>query len=152
LSFINSIADRRLFFLADEGGLLLIAGTFVDDFKGVVHSETKAIEFNKAWEERYREPPDIDAATREILGLNYVRVGTGRNGDRDQLRQVKSKALGILSDELSGLGHRIGVGAQCSSLLPPGALSRLECSAGPDNALMPESVLPRGRSILGLAG
>ena len=80
LSFIDSITDRRLFFLADEGGLLLIAGTFVDDFKGVVHSETKAIEFNKTWEERYREPPDIDAATREILGLKKGAVQHSRPG------------------------------------------------------------------------
>ena len=54
--------------------------------------------------------------------------------------------------ELSGLGPRLGAGAQCATPLPHGSLSRLESGARPDNELLPDSVLPRARSILGLAG
>ena len=34
--FTQSTADRRLFYLKDKTGLLLMAGTFVSDFKLVV--------------------------------------------------------------------------------------------------------------------
>ena len=40
--------DRRLFYLHDATGLLLLVGTFVDDCKLVVQSEAMAAAFNKA--------------------------------------------------------------------------------------------------------
>ena len=45
--FAKFIADRRLFYLHDKPRLLVMAGTFVDDFKLVVQSETKAAAFNE---------------------------------------------------------------------------------------------------------
>ena len=68
----QSITDRRLFHLIDENGPLLIVGTF----KVVVQSESKAAEFTKAWEERYRVPPDVEATARNFLGLKYTRDGS----------------------------------------------------------------------------
>ena len=49
---ITVLTDRRLFLLTDEDGLILIVGTFVDDSKVMVQSESKAAEFSKAWEKR----------------------------------------------------------------------------------------------------
>ena len=40
--FKQSIVDRRLFYLHDKSGPMLMAGTFVDDCKLVVQSETMA--------------------------------------------------------------------------------------------------------------
>ena len=82
--FTQSITDRRLFHLTDENGLLLIVGAFVDDCKVVVQSESKAAEYTKAWEERYRDPP-----RRRGNGARFFRaqVQPGRSGDLDQLQQ-----------------------------------------------------------------
>ena len=46
----KSIVDRRLFYLHEKLGLLLMLGTFVVDCKLAVQSETMAAAFNKAWE------------------------------------------------------------------------------------------------------
>ena len=53
---------------------------------------------------------------------------------------------------MGGLAPRSGVGAQCTTPLPEKSLSMLERGAGPGNRLLPDSALPRARSILGLAG
>jgi len=143
--FTQSITDRRLFHLADEGGRLLIVGTFVDDCKVVIQSESKAAEFTKAWEERYRDPPDVEATARDFLGLKYTRVGS-------TITISCNKATDDLAEKLEGIATRAGAGAQCASPLPDKALSLLEMGAGPGNKLLPEAALPRARSILGLAG
>ena len=143
--FTQSITDRRLFHLTDKGGLLLIAGTFVDDYKVVVQSESKAAEFTRAWEKRYRDPPEVEATARDFLGPKYTRCGW-------VITVSCQKATGDLAKKLSGLGPRLGDGAQCTSPLPEGSLSRLDLGAGPDNGLLLDSTLPRARSILGLAG
>ena len=143
--FTQSITDRRLFHLTDEGGRLLIVGTFVDDCKVVIQSESKAAEFTKAWEERYRDPPDVEATARDFLGLKYTRVGS-------TITISCNKATDDLAEKLDGIAPRAGAGAQCTSPLPDKALSLLELGAGPGNRLLPESALPRARSILGLAG
>ena len=46
--FAQSIVDRRLFYLHDSTGLLLMVGTSVSVCKLVVHSETMAAAFNEA--------------------------------------------------------------------------------------------------------
>ena len=51
-----------------------MVGTFVDDCKLVVQSETMAAASNEAWKRRYRDPPDAEATAREFLGLKYVRA------------------------------------------------------------------------------
>ena len=66
--FTQSIVDRRLFYLHDKSGLLLMVGTFVGDCRLVVQSETIAAAFNEAWERKYRGPPDADATARDFLG------------------------------------------------------------------------------------
>ena len=48
IGLTQSIVDRRLFYRHNKSGLLLMAGTFVDDLKLVVQSETKAAAFTKA--------------------------------------------------------------------------------------------------------
>ena len=143
--FTQPITDRRLFKLTDEDGLLPIAGTFVHDFKVVVQSESKAAEFSKAWEERHRDPPDVETTARDFLGLEFTRDGS-------VITISCHKATGDLVVKLSGLSPRLGAGAQCTSPLPEGSLSRLESGAGPDSRLLPDSTLPRARSILGLTG
>ena len=67
--FTQSTANRRLFYLHGKSGILLMADTSVDDCMLVVQSGTMAAAFNKAWEERYRDPPVVDAAARDFLGL-----------------------------------------------------------------------------------
>ena len=111
----------------------------------MVQSETKAAEFIKAWKKRYRDPPGVDATARDFLGLKYVRDGP-------VIAISCHKAIDDLAEKLSGLGPRQGAGAQCASPLHPGFLNRLESSAGPDNAPLPDSALPQARSTLGLAG
>ena len=46
--FAQSTVDRRLFYLHDKAGLLLMVSTFVDDCKPVVQSGTVTAAFNKA--------------------------------------------------------------------------------------------------------
>ena len=62
------------------------------------------------------------------------------------------KALGDLEEKLGDLRPGAGAGAHCTVPLPPAALRQLERGPGLENALMPDSVLPRARSILGLGG
>ena len=62
------------------------------------------------------------------------------------------RATGDLAEKLSGLGPRLGAGAQCTLLLPEGPLNRLESGAGHDNKTLPDSALPRARRTLGFAG
>ena len=114
--FTQSITDRRLFPLTDEGGLLLVVGTFVDDFKVVVQSESNADKFTRAWEERYRDPPDAEATARDFLGLKYTRDGS-------VISISCNKATDDLAEKLNGLGPRLGAGAQCTTPLPEGPLS-----------------------------
>ena len=142
--FTQSVTDRRLFHLTDKDGLLLIAGMFVDDCKVLVQSDSKVAEFSKAWGERYRDPPDVEATARDLLGLKYTRVGS-------VITISCHNATDDLAEKPSGLGPRLGAGAQCTSPLPEGSLSRLESGAGPDNRWLPDSALPRARRILGLA-
>ena len=97
--------------------------------------ETKAAEFSKALEGRYRDPPDVDSITRDFLGLKYTR-------DRPAIAISCRKATDDLAEKLSDLSPRLGAGAQCTSPLPPGSLSLLEYGAGLDNELLPNSVLP----------
>ena len=66
--FAQSITDRRLFFLTNEDGLLLIAGTFVGDCKAALQSETIAAEFSKAWKKRYRDTPKPTQPPATFLG------------------------------------------------------------------------------------
>ena len=94
--FTQSITDRRLFPLTDEGGLLLVVGTFVDDFKVVVQSESNADKFTRAWEERYRDPPDVEATARGFVGLKYTR-------DDPVITISCNKATNDLAKKLSGL-------------------------------------------------
>ena len=61
--------DRRLFYLQDKSGLLLVVGTFVQDCKLVVYSETMAAAFNGVRKKKYRGPLDADATARDFLGL-----------------------------------------------------------------------------------
>ena len=63
-----------------------------------------------------------------------------------------NKATDDLAEKLDGLAPRVGAGAQCTTPLPEKALSLLELGAGPGNQLLPDSVLLRARSNLGLAG
>ena len=62
------------------------------------------------------------------------------------------KALDDLEKKLGNLKPGEGPGARCAMPLPPAALRELERGPGPANALMPNSILPRARSILGLGG
>ena len=78
--FTQSIVDRRLFYLDDKSGLLLMAGTFVDDFTLVVQSEAMAAALNEAREKRCRDPPDADATARDFLGHKYARATDGEAG------------------------------------------------------------------------
>ena len=135
------MADRRLFHLTEEGGLALIVDTFVDDGRALVQSESKAAELSKAWEVRCCDPPDVDATARDFPGLKYLRDGL-------VIKISCHKATDDLAGKLSGLGPRLGAGAQCTSPLLPGSHSRLESGAGPDNKLLPDSALPRARSTL----
>ena len=82
---------------------------------------------------------------RGFLGLKYTRDGSA-------IPISCHKATGDLAEKLSGLGLCLGAGAQCTSPLPEGPLSRLESGAGPDSRVLPDSTLSRARSILGLAG
>ena len=143
--FTQSITDRRLFHLTDEDGLLLIVGTFVGDCKVVVQSESKAAEFKKAWEERYRDPPDVEATACDFPGLKNGREGSA-------ITASCNKATDDLAEKLDGLAPRAGAGAPCTTPLPEKPLSMLELGAGPGDRLLPDSALPRARSILGLAG
>lgn len=52
--FTQCTVDRRVFYPHDKSGLLLMAGTFVDEYRPVVQSGTMAAAFNKAWEKRNR--------------------------------------------------------------------------------------------------
>ena len=65
----KSILARRLFYLRDQAGLLLMVGKFVGDCQLVVQSGAMAAAFNKALEKKYRDPPDLDATARDFLGL-----------------------------------------------------------------------------------
>ena len=67
--FTQSIVDRRLFYLPNKAGLLLMVGTSVGVCKLVVQSGAMAAAFNKAWEKRYRDPPDVDATAHDFGGL-----------------------------------------------------------------------------------
>ena len=111
----------------------------------MVQSESKAAEFTKAWEERYRDPPDVEATARDFLGLKYTRVGS-------TITISCNKATDDLAEKLDGLAPRVGAGAQCTTPLPEKSLSMPERGAGPGNRLLPDSALPRARRILGLAG
>ena len=104
-----------------------------------------AAEFTKAWEERYRDPPGVEATERDFLGLKYTRAGS-------TITISCNKATGDFAGKLGGLAPRVGAGAQCTTPLPEKALSLLELGAGPGNQLLPDSVLSRARGILGLAG
>ena len=70
---------------------------------------------------------------------------------------VYRKVLDDLEEKLGGLmprgGWVGGWGGNCIVPLPPAALRQLvEHGPGLEDALMPESALPRARSILGLGG
>ena len=124
--FTQSIVDRRLFYLHDRAGLLLMVGTFVDDCKAVVQFEAMAVAFNNAWEKRYRDPPDVDATARDFLGLKYNREeGTTAAGC--------GKALGNLVEKLEGLMPRRGGGGAVPTA-PPRFLRRrcASSSTAPD--------------------
>ena len=43
----------------------------------MVQSKTTAAAFNKAWEKRYRDLPDVDATVCDFYGLMYVRAREG---------------------------------------------------------------------------
>ena len=88
--------DRRLFYLHDKPGLLLMAGTFVGDCKPVV-PETTATAFNKAWKKRHCGPPDADVTARDFPGLKYVRAAEGETetvtiGERQSPCQLGEEA------------------------------------------------------------
>ena len=110
-----------------------------------MQSESKAAEFTKAWEERYRDPPDVEATARDFLGLKYTRDGSTTTISCN-------KATDDLAEKVGGLAPRAGAGAQCTTPLPEKSLSFMELGAGPENRLLPDSALPRARSTLGLAG
>mmetsp|Transcript_4068 Transcript_4068/g.9683 ORF Transcript_4068/g.9683 Transcript_4068/m.9683 type:complete len:381 (-) Transcript_4068:53-1195(-) len=144
----QSIVDRRLFYLHGKSGLLLVVGTSVDDCK-LVQPETMAAAFNGAWKKKYRGPPDADATANDFLVPKYVRA---TDGEKETLKIGCGKALVDLEEKPKDLMPRGGGGAHCAVPLPPAALRQLENGPGPDNARMPESVLSRARSILGLGG
>ena len=52
------------------------------------------------------------------------------------------KALDDLEKKLGNLKPGEGAGARCSVPLPPTALRQLERDPGPENALMPDPILP----------
>ena len=87
--------------------------------------------------------PDADAAARDFLGLKYGRVPA------DAIEISCGKALGGLQDKLAGMGL-LGSGSRSITLLPEGALRRLEHGPGPGNKLLPDSFLTQARRILGL--
>ena len=60
---------------------------------------------------RNRDPPDVEAAARDFLGLKYTRDGS-------VISISYHKATEDLAQKLSGLGLRLGAGAQCTSPLP----------------------------------
>ena len=129
----------------DEKGQAFLLGTFVDDCKLVVQSEVLAARSNKEWEEKFSDPPDADATAREFLGLKYGRASA------DAVEISCGKALGDLRDMLAGM-CLLGSGSRRTTSLPEGALRRLEDGPGPGSELLPDSFLPRARSILGLGG
>ena len=108
-----------------------------------------AAAFNKAWERRYRDPPTADAIARDFLGIKYDRGG---EGEVETVTVGCGKALVDSEEKSGGLMPRGGPGAHCTAPLPPAALRQLEYGPGPDNALMPEAILPRARSTPGLGG
>ena len=121
--FTQSISDRRLFHLTDEEGLLLIAGTFVDDFKVVVQLESKAAEINKAWEGGTAAPLDVDAAAREFFGLNYMRGGS-------VIKISCHKATGDLAEKLRSWAYSVPA-------LGPGLSARRRCRRAPSAGSSP---------------
>ena len=93
-------------------GLLLMVGTFMDDYKLVVQSEAMAAAFNEVWKRRYRDPPGAEATTRDFLGLKYVRA-TDEEGESVTISC--GKALGDLENNLGDLkpGGVPGPAAPC---------------------------------------
>ena len=99
---------------------------------------------------RYRDPlPDAKTAARDFLGLKYVRVTDEEGGS---VTTSCGTALGDLEKKLGDLKPGEGLGARCTVPHPPTALRELERGPRPKNALMPDSILPRARGILGLGG
>ena len=86
---------------------------------------------------------------RDFLGLKNVRT---TDGEAETVTTGCGKALGDLEEKLGDLKPGAGTGAHCIVPLPPAALRQLEHGPGHENALVPDSVLPRARSILGLGG
>ena len=101
----------------------------------VVQSESKAAEFTKAWEERYRDPPDVEATARDFLGLKYTRDGS-------TITISCSMATDDLAEKLGGLAPRAGAGTQCTTPLPEKSLSLLELGAGPGTDCFPTRCFP----------
>ena len=61
--------------------------------------------FNKVWERRLRDPPDVDAAARDFLRLKYVR---GKEGEPETATIGHGKALVDLEEKPEGLIPRGG--------------------------------------------
>ena len=146
--FTQSVVDGRLFYVHGKLGLVLMVGTFVEDSKLVVLSETMAAALSEGRKKKYRDPPDADAAARDFLGPKYVRA---TDGETETETNGYNKAFVDLEERLGDLIPR-GPGAHCAVSLPPAALRQLEYGPGPDNVLMPVSILPRACSTLGFGG
>ena len=147
--FTQSIVDRRLFYLHDEKGSCSWPALLWTTASSWCIPRRRSAAFNEAWRKRYRDPPDAEATARDFLGLKYVRAA---DEEGESVTISYGKALDDLEKKLGNLNPGGGPGARCTVPLPPAVLRGLERRPGPANALLPDSILPRARSILGLGG
>ena len=87
-------------------------------------------------------PPGVDATARDFPGLKFVRA---KEGGAETATAGCGKALVDLEQMFESPMPRGGYGAHCTVPPPPAALRQLEYGLGPENALMPESILPCAR-------
>ena len=142
--FTQSVVDRRVFFLFDPERLLLCVGVFVDDNKVLIESEVMAAAFRARWALEFDEAPDMEATSRDFLGVAYRRVGS------HEMELSCGKALRDLADKLTDLPKPRGT--TCATPLPENGLRQLQEGPSDGNPLMPTDLLPRARSIVGLGG
>ena len=143
--FNQPYVDRRLFYMYGEESRALLQGKFVGDYKLVVQSEPLAARFKREWKKKFSDPPNADATARDFLGLKYGGVSAGA------IEVSWEKVLSDLRGTLVGMSL-VGSGSRCTTPLPEVALRQLKDGPGPGNELLPDSALPRARSILGLGG
>ena len=93
----------------------------MDDCKLVVQSEAMAAAFNEAWRKRYRDPPDAEAAARDVLGLKYVRTS---DEEGESVTISCGKALDDLEKKLGNLNPGGGNRGSLHRAAPAGSAAR----------------------------